>query len=132
MPGSYNVSFHLRWPAGSTSELVVYRTVVVEEACAEGERTCDNGKCSVDGACKSSLGAGTSAAAANSAPVLTLNVDDVVGSRVEVPYGVAYLRCTEGQAPTKAVPCEPLGSAFDAEVREGGGAGVHCGCLRLY
>ncbi|PNH11248.1 hypothetical protein TSOC_001938, partial [Tetrabaena socialis] len=114
-PGNYTITFHLTWP--SVGEIVVYRTLVVEEACS-GERTCSDGKCSVDGACANELSAnGTTSvtAAANTDPRLTLTVSDVVGTQVSVKRGVPYQRCTAQQAPTVDLPCETLGTASDNE-----------------
>ncbi|PNH01163.1 hypothetical protein TSOC_012961 [Tetrabaena socialis] len=114
--GNYTITFHLTWP--SVGEIVVYRTLVVEEACS-GERTCSDGKCSVDGACVNELSANSTtsvtAAAANTDPRLTLTVTDVVGTQVSVKRGVPYQRCTAQQAPTVDLPCETLGTAADNE-----------------
>ncbi|GFR50777.1 hypothetical protein Agub_g13042 [Astrephomene gubernaculifera] len=131
VPGNYSISFHLTWP--SVGELILYRYIIVQELCV-GERTCSNGRCSVDQACEDELQSGTSssgtsasssgssgssistATVTNSAPTLVLNTSsDIVGLQVSVKRGVAYQRCTSGQAPTADKPCETLGTATDAE-----------------
>ncbi|KAG2444343.1 hypothetical protein HXX76_001099 [Chlamydomonas incerta] len=57
--GTYNVTYHLTWP--SVGELVVTRMIIVEENCPDGERLCDNGRCSNGPVtCISEIGLGAS------------------------------------------------------------------------
>ncbi|KAG2499887.1 hypothetical protein HYH03_002176 [Edaphochlamys debaryana] len=114
VPGNYSISFHLSWP--SVGELVVYRVLVVEEACS-GERVCSDGRCSVDGVCGMQAAAAEVSSLAASSPTPAVVPPTLLLSTngVWVPRGVAYRRCAPGSAPTAARPCEPLGSAVSSE-----------------
>ncbi|KAG2483921.1 hypothetical protein HYH03_017242 [Edaphochlamys debaryana] len=114
-PGAFPLKYSLKWP--SVGELVLTRTLVVRDSCA-GERNCPAGLCSVDGYCAddpSGASAAAVEAAPNTPPVLTLTVTDDLGLDVVVKRGHAYELCRGNQRPTPGRPCEPLGTASDAE-----------------
>ncbi|KAG2422020.1 hypothetical protein HYH02_015540 [Chlamydomonas schloesseri] len=86
LPGRYKISFHLALGSStedssgssrsselmSAAELVVYRTVLVEEECEAGEVGCDDGSCSTaSGVCDDVLAGRLGAVAATTGVVVT-------------------------------------------------------------
>ncbi|KAG2447259.1 hypothetical protein HYH02_007999 [Chlamydomonas schloesseri] len=86
LPGRYKISFHLALGSStedssgssrsselmSAAELVVYRTVLVEEECEAGEVRCDDGSCSTaSGVCDDVLAGRLGAVAATTGVVIT-------------------------------------------------------------
>jgi len=108
---TYDITFYAVDSSGLQSETVTRKLVVIP-SCPQGEVTCINTPCSVDGVClkdvelDSLLGAEEENEVADP-PTATLKTYEGFGASIQLKQYTPYYKCDPDQIPTADVPCEP-------------------------